>query len=183
MDTAPTPALRELLILRHAKSDHHDPSLADFDRPLSERGREDAHTIGHWIHHQRLHPDYIVTSPAKRTLQTIRRAKSHFDLDNAIVCHHEPSLYEASLDDLLAALSLIPTQHARVLMVGHNPSLEQLLTHLIPENHSLEAVKLFPTGALAQLILPANWQTLTAGCAKLINLWRVKALPAITSQP
>jgi len=175
----PTPALRELLILRHAKSDHSDPTLADFDRPLSERGREDAHTIGHWLHSQRLAPDYILTSPAKRTLQTIRRAKSHFDSANLIDCHHEPRLYEATLADLLTALAVVPAQHARVLIVGHNPSLEQLLTYLAPETNSLEEVKLFPTGALAQLILPSNWQQLNAGCGKLINLWRVKTLPTV----
>ncbi len=180
MDTA-TPALRELLILRHAKSDHSDPTLADFDRPLSERGREDAHTIGRWLQSQRLLPDYIMTSPAKRTLQTIRRAKSHFDIDNRIQCHHEPSLYEATLTDLLTALAATPAQHERLLIVGHNPSLEQLLTYLAPETNSLEEVKLFPTGALAQLILPSNWQTLQAGCGKLINLWRVKALPTTAS--
>jgi phosphohistidine phosphatase len=179
MNTTSTPALRELLILRHTKSDHSDPSLIDFERPLSERGREDAHTMGRWLHHQNLIPDYILTSPAKRTLQTIRRAKSHFDPNSSIPCQHEASLYEASLEALLNALTQIPTDSHRVLIVGHNPSLEQLLTHLVPESNGLHEVKLFPTGALAHLILPANWQQLRAGCAKLINLWRVKSLPTL----
>ncbi len=175
MDTSAV--LRELLILRHTKSDRSDLSLADFDRPLSERGREDAHTMGRWLHKQHLIPNYILTSPAKRTLQTIKRAKNHFDPDNTITCLHQPNLYEATLDDLLNVLAEIPTHYERVLIVGHNPSLEQLLTYLAPETTSLNDVKLFPTGALAQLILPSDWQHLRAGCGKLINLWRVKNLP------
>lgn len=177
MDTYTVPALRELLILRHTKSDHSDPSLSDFDRPLSERGREDAHTVGRWLHNQRLAPDYIITSPAKRALQTIKRAKSHFDCEDKVTCQQNNELYEASLTDLLKALAEVPMTQTRTLIVGHNPSLEQLLTYLAPESNSLDEVKLFPTGALAQLILPADWQTLTAGCGKLINLWRVKSLP------
>jgi phosphohistidine phosphatase len=180
MKTEDRPALRELLILRHTKSDHGDPSLADFDRPLSERGREDAHNIGRWVAHLQLAPDYILTSPAKRTLQTIRRAKSHFDPEALLDCHHNDSLYEASLDSLLLALSEVPNHTHRVLLVGHNPGLEQLLTHLAPESNDLNDVKLFPTGALAQLILPSDWQALNAGCGKLINLWRVKSLPSLT---
>ncbi len=168
--------LRELLILRHAKSDHSDPSLADFERPLSERGREDAHKIGRWIAQQQLHPDLIVTSPAKRTLQTIRRARSHFDHDNLVHCLESMDVYESSAETLLSVLSQTPLAK-RTLLVGHNPGLETLLTFLTEDARLQQEVKLFPTCALAQLVLPADWTSLTPGCAKLINLWQVKSLP------
>lgn len=171
--------LRELLILRHAKSDHSDPTLADFERPLSERGREDAHKIGHWIAQQQLHPDLIVTSPAKRTLQTIRRARSHFDSDNQIDCIESHDVYESSVETLLTVLAQTPVAK-RTLLVGHNPGLETLLTYLTEDARLQQEVKLFPTCALAQLVLPADWTTLTQGCAKLINLWQVKTLPLLT---
>ena len=168
--------LRELLILRHAKSDHSYPSLADFDRPLSERGRDDAHKIGQWIAQQQLHPDLIVTSPAKRTLQTIRRARSHFDHDNLIHCIEAMDVYESSYETLLSVLAQTPLAK-RTLLVGHNPDLETLLTHLTQDDRLQQEVKLFPTCALAQLVLPADWSQLNRGCAKLINLWQVKTLP------
>jgi phosphohistidine phosphatase len=171
--------LRELLILRHAKSDHSDSTLVDFERPLSERGREDAHKIGQWIAQQQLNPDLIVTSPAKRTLQTIRRARTHFDNDHQIHCIEHQDVYESSHDTLLTVLAQTP-QARRTLLVGHNPGLESLLTYLTEDARLQQEVKLFPTCALAQLVLPADWTKLTQGCAKLINLWQVKALPLST---
>ncbi|MBP7900502.1 MAG: histidine phosphatase family protein [Gammaproteobacteria bacterium] len=174
-----TTGLRELLILRHAKSDHSDPTLADFDRPLSERGREDAHKIGHWITQQQLLPDVIVTSPSKRTLQTIRRARSHFDSDHTIHCIEHQDVYESDSNTLLSVLSQLPVA-SRILLVGHNPGLETLLTYLTEDPRLQQEVKLFPTCALAQLVLPADWSQLSPGCAKLINLWQVKALPLST---
>lgn len=171
--------LRELLILRHAKSDHSDPTLADFERPLSERGREDAHKIGQWIAQQQLQPGLIVTSPAKRTLQTIRRARSHFDSNNQAECIEAIDVYESNTETLLSVLAHIPIAK-RTLLVGHNPGLESLLTYLTEDSRLQQEVKLFPTCALAQLVLPANWSALSPGCAKLINLWQVKTLPVLT---
>lgn len=171
--------LRELLLLRHAKSDHSDPTLADFDRPLSERGRDDAHKIGQWIEQQHLHPDLIVTSPSKRTLQTLRRARSHFDHDNQINCMDVMDVYESSHETLLSVLAQTPNAK-RTLLVGHNPGLESLLTYLTEDDRLQQEVKLFPTCALAQLVLPADWNQLSPGCAKLINLWQVKTLPVLT---
>lgn len=170
--------LRELLILRHAKSDHGDPFLQDFDRPLSERGKEDAHKIGKWIELNQLHPDLIVTSPSKRTLQTLRRARTYFDHDNQILCLENERVYESDHDTLLSVLSSLPLSK-RTLLVGHNPGLEMLLTHLTVDERLDQEVKLFPTCALAHLILPSDWTKLDPGCAKLVNLWQVKALPLI----
>jgi phosphohistidine phosphatase len=170
--------LRELLILRHAKSDHSDMTLADFERPLSDRGREDAHKIGQWIAQQQLYPKLIVTSPAKRTLQTIRRARNYFDQDNQIHCIENINVYESSYETLLSVLAQIPTVE-RTLLVGHNPGLEMLLTYLTQVDHLQQEVKLFPTCALAHLVLPSDWSQLSMGCAKLINLWQVKTLPLL----
>jgi phosphohistidine phosphatase len=171
-------ALRELLLLRHAKSDHSNLSLPDFDRPLNERGREDAHTIGRWIVQQQLHPDFILCSPSKRTLQTLKRAQTHFDANNQIPCVTDKNIYQASLEALLTALANVFAQYQRVLLVGHNPGLESLITYLTPTDKDDDSVKLFPTSALAHLIMPTNWQSLSAGSAKLVNLWRVKQLPS-----
>jgi len=168
--------LRELLILRHAKSDHSDLTLIDFDRPLSERGKEDAHKIGKWIAQQQLTPDLIITSPAKRTLQTLRRARSYFDADNQIRCHEERDMYESHYETILSVMAQAPLAK-RTLLIGHNPGLESLITYLTEDSRLQQEVKLFPTCALAQLVLPADWTRLKPGCAKLMHLWQVKTLP------
>lgn len=171
----PSP-LRELLILRHAKSDHSDPSLADFDRPLSERGREDALKMGAWILHQQLTPDYVLSSPARRTMQTLRRVSTHFNEESNVSCVTDERIYEADLTTLLSVLGQAP-ESKRLLLIGHNPGLESLLTYLTSESLTDTQIKLFPTCALAHFVLPTNWQNLEAGCGKLINLWHVKTLP------
>lgn len=172
--------LRELLILRHAKSDHGDPTLADFDRPLSERGKEDAHKMGRWMVQQKLFPDHIVTSPSRRTLQTLKRARSYFDAEGLIHCDVQTALYEASLTTLLDLLANIPDSAKRTLVVGHNPSLELALTYLTNETRTESEVKLFPTCALAHFIMPADWRNLVMGSGKLVHLWHVKTLPELT---
>lgn len=176
-----TAPLRELLLLRHAKSDRSDPTWLDFDRPLADRGREDAHTIGNWILDQRLIPDHIITSPSKRTLQTLKRVRTHFDADNLVSCAHDPRIYEAPMEQLLLSLADAPNDTKRVLLVGHNPGLEALMSYLSGQStgsdNSIQDVKRFPTSALAHFIMPADWRNLSKGCAKLVNLWHVKALP------
>ncbi|MDX6498298.1 MAG: phosphohistidine phosphatase [Blastocatellia bacterium] len=62
--------MKTLLLLRHAKSSKDDPSLIDFDRPLNERGKNDAQLIGKYIRQQRIKADFVVSSPAERARQT-----------------------------------------------------------------------------------------------------------------
>ena len=170
--------LKELLLLRHAKSDHSNLELVDFDRPLAERGKQDAHTIGHWMLEQQLIPDHIITSPAKRTLQTIKRVRNYIDPDSHISYVQDERIYEAPHYQLLRALADAPTNAYRVLLVGHNPGLETLLHHLICQPDTMrEGMKLFPTASLAKIILPSDWKNLPANCGKLVDLWRVKELP------
>ncbi len=170
--------LKELILLRHAKSDHSNLALADIDRPLAERGRQDAHTMGEWMLKQQLIPEHIITSPAKRTLQTIKRVRTYIDPDCHITCVQDERIYEAPHHQILRAIADVPDTVHKLLLVGHNPGLEELIHHLINKpDRTDEEVKLFPTSALAKIILPSDWKNLPAGCGKLIDLWRVKELP------
>lgn len=172
--------LRELFILRHAKSDHDQPDLQDFDRPLSERGRADAMKMGKWMQSQQLIPDCILTSPSKRTVQTIKRIKQCIDKEQLIPCELTDSIYEAELTDLLQLLAQVqPEKSDKLLIVGHNPGLENLLSYLTDKLcvDADSCVKLFPTCSLAHVVLPTDWSDLSPGCGRLINLWQVKNLP------
>lgn len=167
--------MRQLLILRHAKSDWSN-KLRDFDRPLAARGLKNAKQMGLWMHQQNLLPDYIISSPAKRTLQTAELVTEPFAI-NVSEIHLDSNIYEANLRDLLNVLAQIPNASQRVLLVGHNPGFDQLLSHLadIAEVFSGDG-RLMTTCTLAYLDMPEDWEQLSPGCARLVKITRAKNL-------
>ncbi len=167
------PILRELILLRHGKSDWKN-NLLDIDRPLDDRGKKAVLKMRGWLKEQDLLPDLILTSPAKRTLQTLNRINP----DGSISSIQVKELYLANLNTLLKVLAETPAAE-RVLIIGHNPGLEQLLAFLSQaqiESNLPSDTKLFPTAALAHFIMPENWQSLSAGQGKLSQLIRPKDL-------
>ncbi|VAW46622.1 Phosphohistidine phosphatase SixA [hydrothermal vent metagenome] len=168
--------LRELMLLRHAKSEWKNSDLTDIERPLSDRGKRNASKMGRWLKEHALIPDLILVSPAQRAQQTLRRICNEFSANTISI----DSLYLADLNTLLHTLSETP-QAERVMIIGHNPGLEELfefLKHDINPNtlvtKTFEAVTLFPTSSLAHFILPQSWQTLEKGDGKLIQFIRPK---------
>ncbi len=167
---------RELLLLRHAKSDR-PVGIEDFSRPLKKRGRRAAKQIGAWLREQQLIPDTILSSPAVRALATAQRVCRQLNIDeSSIVC--DERIYEAEVLTLLDVLKTCPHKTKRVLLVGHNPGLEDLLLELAA--HSVSPTsdgKQLPTAALARLTFEGNWTDLTEGCATLVSLIRPDSLP------
>ncbi|HEY8219646.1 MAG TPA: histidine phosphatase family protein [Methylobacter sp.] len=163
----------ELLLLRHAKSDW-PADVDDFYRPLKKRGQRAAKQVGRWLSKQHLIPDTILSSPATRALETAQRVCRQLDIDeSSIIC--EPRIYEADAQTLLDVLRNLHHEK-RVLLVGHNPGLEDLLLKLIRHQAPLSANgKCLPTAALAQLAFKGNWAELTN--AKLVTLIRPDSLP------
>jgi phosphohistidine phosphatase len=165
----------ELLLLRHAKSDWA-VDMDDFSRPLKKRGRRAAKRVGCWLREQHLLPDTIFSSPATRALTTAQRVCRQLDIDeSAIVC--DPRIYEADAQALLSVLNSCGHER-RVLLVGHNPGLEDLLLKLVPHSVPLSVNgKCLPTAALAQLSFEGDWAELAEGGAKLMTLIRPDSLP------
>lgn len=166
---------RELLLLRHGKSDW-SVDMDDFSRPLKKRGRRAAKQVGRWLRERHLIPDTILSSPATRALATAKQVCRQLDIDEAsIVC--DPRIYEADAQTLL---NVLKNRHhdRRVLLVGHNPGLEDLLIKLVPHSVPLSANgKCLSTAALAQLTFEGKWTELTEGCATLVTLIRPDSLP------
>lgn len=162
--------MKTLLLLRHGKSSWSDEALADHDRPLKKRGREAADRIGRLLSESELVPDHILTSSAARALETTQRVvgAAKWGGEPEVV----PALYHAEPKSLAAIVSRVPNRVDRVLVVGHNPGLENWLTRLIGR------METFPTAALAQVELPINsWLDLspdTRGTLK--QLWRPKEM-------
>ena len=154
--------LRELMLLRHAKSDWKDQDLADIERPLSSRGKKNAIKMGKWIHHHHLTPDLILTSPAIRAQQTLRRICNECSASTLT----QDKLYLADQNQLLKILANAPQSAERVMIIGHNPGLETLLNYLVDDHNAGETV-LFPTCAMAHLIMPEDWSNIAKNSAKL----------------
>lgn len=171
---------RELLVLRHAKSDH-GLGLVDFDRPLNQRGQKAARRMGQWLG-QLLKGTTgcrVICSPAMRTRETAQLLLEAMGYDGLEI-QWQQAIYEASRQQLLALLATLPADARRVLLIGHNPGLEELLLWLVGGRLVVpEGVKLLPTAALAWLELPQDWCLLKPGCARLRLLMRPETLISI----
>lgn len=162
--------MKTLLLLRHGKSSWTDTSLADHDRPLKKRGREAAKRMGQLIRELDLVPDHILTSSAARATVTaqLAAAAAKFDGDIEVV----PVLYHADPSAFVAITSRVPSRFERVLIVGHNPGLEDWLDRLTGH------VEAFPTAAFARIELPIDsWLDLSIDTrGALQGLWRPKEI-------
>ena len=159
--------MKRLLILRHAKSSWADSSISDWQRPLNERGLRDAPRAGGWLRDQSLVPDVIVTSDAVRARSTAEIVAKAAGYTREILV--EPSLYHAKPEDVLAVLNGVEDQTAAtILVVGHNPGLEDLVQQLTGEHHGL------PTAALVHLRLSIDrWSHLDSATATSIaDTWQ-----------
>jgi phosphohistidine phosphatase len=160
-----------LYLLRHAKSSWNEHGLADHDRPLAPRGRRAAKAIGRHLSDHGIEPELVLCSSAKRARETLERTR----LTRAQI---EPELYGAGAGALLARLHEVPRRVASVMLIGHNPGIQQLALRLArpgPELQPLE--QKFPTAALATLALPRpDWRTLEPGTAELIGFVRPRDL-------
>lgn len=167
---------RELLLLRHAKSDW-DQNCGDFDRPLNPRGRRDAARIGQWLHHQTRLPDTVLSSPARRAAQTAHAvcAMTGIAMDSI---QWDERIYLASPDTLLQVIAELPDARKRALIIGHNPGLEELLLQLAPAalRHQHDH-KLLTTATLAWLETAGAWSDLVHTKVSLHEFVRARNLP------
>ena len=118
-------AMKTLFLLRHAKSSWADSSLADFDRPLNGRGKRAAEAIGRFMRKQEVSPDLVLSSPAARARETIGIVIKATQLTAEV--RYDQRIYEAGPLRLLEVISEIEEERSEVLVVGHNPGMEELL--------------------------------------------------------
>ena len=158
--------MKRVLILRHAKSSWADSSISDWQRPLNERGLRDAPRAGEWLRERSLVPDVIITSDAVRaraTAEAVAKAAGY-----AQPISVDPALYHAKPDDVLAVLRSAPSEAGTLLVVGHNPGLEELVEQLTGESVDL------PTAALVHIAMPIEeWGQADGGlAATIVDTWR-----------
>lgn len=167
---------RTLLILRHAKSDRDGAPGDDFSRPLARRGRRDAPRMGRWLEARGPAPDFVLSSPALRARETAEAVATVLGVPAARI-QYDDRLYLATCETLLAVLAGCPARTRTLLLVGHNPGLEELLDYLCAEPPPRNAAgKLLTAGALARLTLRQDWKKLEARSAELLELARPREL-------
>ncbi len=157
--------MKTLLILRHAKSSWADDDLPDHDRPLKARGERDAPRMGRLLKREGLVPQLILSSTAKRAIDTAKLAAEGAGYAGAIRLTR--NFYHGDPEDYAGVLCTLEDVYDVVMVVGHNPGLEMLVEQLTGEPERM------PTAALAQVALPITaWQAFdefTEG--ELLNLW------------
>ena len=167
---------KQLYLLRHAKSDWNVP-VSDHDRPLNKRGERDSLLVGEWMQRNNLIPDCIISSHSARTRQTIMNVCLSLDFDSMDI-YWEEELYHANHQVLLAECIKFMNKYETVMLVAHNPGLDDLMQYLCPENELsyTEDAKLMTTASFAQIALPSDIKDITFESGKLIQLTRVSEL-------
>ena len=169
--------MKRLTLLRHAKSSWDDTVPRDFDRPVNGRGRRAAARIGDWLADSDLKFDRVIASPAVRVQQTLAAVADAARVK--LKPHPEPRIYLASAATLLDVIHDISDACDSVLLVGHNPGLEDLLLLLVPSGGTLRdaAETKYPTATIAVLELDiTRWADADDGCARLTDFVRPRDL-------
>ena len=160
---------RTVILLRHGKSSWSDSTLADIDRPLAPRGERALRKLAKYIRRERIRPALVLCSPALRTRQTLEAVEA--SLGKRCVVEIVPQLYAASEQELLERLQALPEPVSSVMLIGHNPGLQDLALALASRGAYLPQLQeKFPTGALATLVVrSAGWSALRPGEAELVD--------------
>ena len=166
--------MKRLFLLRHAKSSWDDPGLDDRDRPLAPRGRRASELIAGHLRREGIAPSLVLCSSARRTRETLERVIPALDASDVSM---EDGLYGASSGGLLERLREVPEDIESVMLVGHQPAIQELALDLAGDGAELARVRAkFPTAALATLLFAGEWSELAPGSAELVAYVKPKEL-------
>jgi phosphohistidine phosphatase len=165
--------MRQLILLRHAKSSWDDPRLPDRERPLSARGVRSAVLVQRALRERGLTPDLILASPARRVQQTLEALEPWDEMP--LIDTHE-ALYLASAQQLYTVLHGVAETVRSVLLIAHNPGLQELAVSLMGASADLDPqaplrrmTEAFPTAAIAEFTIPGPWWQLAPGGGRLLH--------------
>jgi phosphohistidine phosphatase len=158
--------IRQLFLLRHAKSSWENPQLADHDRPLAPRGRRATNLIAEHLSRELIAPALVLCSSARRARETLERIAPA--LGKQVAAQIERDLYAGSEHQLLERLRAVSDDAASVMLIGHNPAVEQLALTLARSGEKVAIIeRKYPTGALATLEFSGSWRELGPGGTEL----------------
>lgn len=151
--------MKQILLMRHAKSSWEDPDLKDFDRPLADRGLDDAPMMGRFIRDSKHKPGWVISSPAQRAKETTMLSMEAAKVNEGQINWNE-ELYFGTVKNYVAAIQFTPEEYDRVLLVGHNPLMEHTAGMLAGSGQ--KASLRMPTTALVCLeSFAETWQSIS----------------------
>ncbi len=177
--------MRQLLLLRHAKSSWDERDTPDHDRPLNRRGLMAAGAMRTAMHGLGLAPEVVLVSTSKRTVQTLGALEPW---DETPLIDRLETLYLAPAAAVLAAVQGVGASARSVMVVGHNPGLHDLAMLLVGaqaasfDNADVRRLSEgFPSGALAEFAVTGPWQALDEGGGRLMRFLCPRDLPGGTA--
>lgn len=155
--------MKQLFLLRHAKSSWDDPTISDIDRPLNKRGKNDAVFMGNVFRQLNLIPELIISSPAKRAYSTAKKIAAVLDYnkDNLI---RDSELYDASVESFLNLITSLNDDYNKIMLVSHNPVIT-----IISNKLSNSSIVNMPTCSLALIEFKITfWKDVKLNSGKLV---------------
>ena len=169
--TQAKPVPKRLILLRHAKSAWDNSSIADFERPLSNRGRKAAPLVGAYLARRGMVPGLVLSSSAKRAVETLDLASAGWQPKPTI--KKLKSLYLAMPREMLRRVQAVGRETDCVMLVGHNPGIADLANWLCNQGKAEQRASLarkFPTGAIAVLEFDVeDWAEVDAETGRLVD--------------
>ncbi|MDX4025582.1 histidine phosphatase family protein [Aliarcobacter skirrowii] len=154
--------MRELILIRHAKSDWSNPLLDDFERPLNKRGEKNAPFMAKILKKEIQKPDLIISSPSFRTKLTLEYFLKEFEYKGEVI--FEKSIYEAPFENLLKVIKNIDDKYKTIFLIGHNPGLNDLANFLLGSFEDN-----IPTSGVLKIDFDTNsWKNISKDNSKLI---------------
>jgi len=154
--------MKHLYLARHAKSSWKETGLSDIERPLNERGRKDAPFMGKILVDKKVHPDLILSSPARRARKTALAIAEKLNLNSDKILLDE-NIYEASAGELMDIIINIEDKYNSVMIFGHNPGLTMLHNRL--SNHYIDNI---PTCGIIALKFNESWKNINSQLTELV---------------
>lgn len=175
--------MRQLLLLRHAKSSWDDPALADHARPLNRRGRLAVEAMRRAMGELGLAPDLVLVSSSRRTLQTLEALEPWPDTP---LVEPMDAIYLATAPELQQVLRGVSDTVRSVMLVGHNPGLHELAMLLVGEHGKARMdtalqrlTEGYPSGALAEFSVAGSWSGIGGGGERLVRFLCPRDLPQL----
>lgn len=162
--------MKEIHLIRHSKSDWSDTHLKDKERPLSKRGRKNARFLGKYVKKVSFVADVALVSPSIRTSETWKILQGFQNITKDIKIISE--IYEAEYSDLLRILRGLSSKINNVVLIGHNPGMEDLANYLLLGNNTDTLFEKFPTSSFISLVTDQkDWADLGRQSCRLKRFW------------